>query len=191
MPKVKTVNGFNAGDLNLLKGDIRKAIRALEANRKPAAMMIADEAVELAKAYLPPSAFTDLDGNKIDTIYARETEFGATATMTSLHKYDSQYPDAFYIEYGYGSKGADHHPAPPPDGYDYYGLRERGKDDYWFYYDLYNGGKVTRSRYRGFAGLAPMYSSRVEIRKQLNDPASSLRARLREEFGLDDAFGGA
>lgn len=190
MTKTRTVNGLNAGDLNLLKGDIRKALRALGANKKAAAVMIAEETAGIAKDLIPNDAFSDKDGNRVDGVQLRETEGGATVTLVSPHKSNSLYPDAYYIEYGYGIKGVESHLAPAPANYNYYGELGHGYRDFWFYHDQYAGNRLSVSLLRGYRGAAPMYRSRMKMREMLNDPSSDIRAKLRAEFGLDDSFGG-
>ena len=183
------VNGLNAGHLNSFANALRSSIKKLS-NPREAGLLIAEETAEYAESCMPASVYTDYDGNKIDEIVVKPTSFGGTVSMQSPHKERSEYPDAYFIEYGYGMKGegnAAYKAGAAPSNWSPTSSFHGG-DDFWFYYDQYGvaaeRGTARRSRERGAQGQAAMFKSKRWAMKELRDKNSDLSMKVRDTFGL-------
>ena len=189
------LNGLNAGDLNNFANVLRNTIRQMS-NPADAGMLIAEQTRKETMRYVKKDAFTDFDGNKINDIVIKKTAYGGTVSMKSPHKERSEYPDAYYLEYGYGSKGRDnvaYQEGAAPSGWEPASMERaelggRGTDDFWFYYDQYGvkapRGSARRSEYQGYKGQAAMYKGRRWAKRQLRDKNSRLCRIVRDKLGL-------
>ena len=194
------VNGLNAGHLNSFANALRSSIKKLS-NPREAGLLIAEETAEYAGRFVPQDAYTDKDGNKIYGIEVRPTDYGATVSMQSPHKERSKYPDAYFIEYGYGIKGEGNEAVragAAPKNWNPAGS-PHGGDDHWFYYDQYGGiteqGHAVMSfqdsrtpkgkpGWGGYQGTAAMFKSKRWAMKELRDKNSTLSMKVRDTFGL-------
>lgn len=183
------LNGLNAGDLNNFANVLRNTIRQMS-NPADAGMLIAEQTRKETMRYVDQRSFSDLDGNKINDIVIKKTAFGGTVSMKSPHKERSKYPDAYYLEYGYGIKGDEnvaYRDGAAPDGWEPRSGKH-GRDDYWFYYDQYGvesePGGARRSLFQGYKGQAAMYKGRRWAKRQLRDKNSRLCRIVRDKLGL-------
>lgn len=208
------VDALSPGAFNLLAKQIERMgvnLATAEA-RSAASSVVADELVsEVSKVVSARGAFSDFDGNRIMSVEKRRGPSGQYGvTLKSPKKQQSEYPDAVYIEYGYGPAGEN------PGGMQAVANRARkGRKSLrgyrpgaayrtgrtardfrdkkgnarsgWWYYDQWRAGASRFSR--GKMGIAAMYRGRQAVNAKRQSPRSQLNQKI-EKAVIDVASKG-
>lgn len=194
---------LSPGAFNLLAKHIeRMGVNLASAEARSAASEVVADALvsEVSKVVSAKGAFSDFDGNRITAVVKHRGKSGQYGvTMKSPKKQNSGYPDAVYIEYGYGPA------AENPGGIQAMANKaRRGKKSLngykpgaafragrtardfrdkkgnarsgWWYYDQWRGG--TKRFSRGKMGIAAMYRGRQAVNAMRRNPQSQLNQNI-------------
>ena len=202
---------LNAGQINRFAQNIKAIAEGSAASmdiRNATAEIVAQEVADRANDIIVKhGANRSLDGNRVGKVYVYKSSGGLSGVrMPSIKKSDrdAQYPDSYYVEYGFGrpgltgdgikalrakgKRGGDnmYYPRGTEAGVASVGTRDAltryekdGKKVYsygWWYKDAYTH---RRNISRGQQGIAPMYNARIATVAELRSPSSDLRGRIK------------